>query len=370
MGEVVAELRQRIAAAEARGGRAARSSSSIPGSASPRTRATASRCCAACPRWPRWTARCWSGPSRKSFIGKVLDLPVGERLMGTAAAVAACVLAGAHVVRVHDVRPMVEVARMCDAILRGMTAALRRRSGRIRADEFTWLDALDILIVAFLIYQLLQFIRGTHAVQMAVGGLHAGGRSTGARSCLHLETVNWLLRTFLPYLVFGIIVVFQAEIRKVLAHLGKAPLLGRLRLAAHRGGHRRGGARRDHAVRPAHRRHHGHRARDGAAQLHRDRHRRWTRSLTYDLLISIFNPGTPLHDGAVVIQGNRVAAAACFLPLTVNPQLSRELGSRHRAAIGVTEDTDAIAVVVSEETGTISRGVGGQHPPRPRRAPR
>ena len=76
--------------------------------------------------------------------------------------------------------------------------------------------------------------------------------------------------------------------------------------------------------------------------------------LTYDLLISIFNPGTPLHDGAVVIQGNRVAAAACFLPLTVNPELSRTLGSRHRAAIGLTEDTDAVAVVVSEETGIIS----------------
>ena len=91
--------------------------------------------------------------------------------------------------------------------------------------------------------------------------------------------------------------------------------------------------------------------------------------LTYDLLISIFNPGTPLHDGAVVIQGNRVAAAACFLPLTVNPQLSRELGSRHRAAIGVTEDTDAIAVVVSEETGTISVVSEGKHPARPRRAP-
>ena len=86
--------------------------------------------------------------------------------------------------------------------------------------------------------------------------------------------------------------------------------------------------------------------------------------VTYDLLISIFNPGTPLHDGAVIIQGNRVAAAACFLPLTVNPELSRALGSRHRAAIGVTEDTDALAVVVSEETGTISLVQDGGHPPR------
>jgi diadenylate cyclase len=81
---------------------------------------------------------------------------------------------------------------------------------------------------------------------------------------------------------------------------------------------------------------------------------------TYDLLISIFNPGTPLHDGAVIVQGDRIAAAACFLPLTVNPELSRALGSRHRAAIGVTEDTDALAVVVSEESGQISLVAGGR----------
>ena len=82
--------------------------------------------------------------------------------------------------------------------------------------------------------------------------------------------------------------------------------------------------------------------------------------ITYDLLINIFTPGTPLHDGAVIVQGNRIAAAACFLPLTVNPALSRTLGSRHRAAIGITEDTDAVAVVVSEETGTISMVEGGR----------
>jgi diadenylate cyclase len=82
--------------------------------------------------------------------------------------------------------------------------------------------------------------------------------------------------------------------------------------------------------------------------------------VTYDLLVSIFHPATPLHDGAVILQGNRLAAAACFLPLTVNPELSRTLGSRHRAAIGLTEDTDALAIVVSEETGTISVVEGGR----------
>ena len=224
--------------------------------------------------------------------------------------------------------------------------------------EPSWLDLVDILIVAFLIYQLLQFIRGTHAVQMALGALVLV-LLYWLSQLLHLETVNWLLRTFMPYLVFGIIVVFQAEIRKVLAQLGKTPLPGmfgsprteevidEVVLAATTLAAQRTGAivvvERDMGLRSY--------IETGIAL---------DAYVTYDLLISIFNPGTPLHDGAVIIQGNRVAAAACFLPLTVNPQLSRELGSRHRAAIGVTEDTDALAVVVSEETGVISLVVGGR----------
>jgi diadenylate cyclase len=224
--------------------------------------------------------------------------------------------------------------------------------------QFSWLDVVDILIVAFIVYQLLQFIRGTHAVQMALGGLVLVILYWTSQ-WFNLETVNWLLRTFLPYVVFGIIVVFQTEIRKVLAHLGKTPLLGAFAphrteevidevvLAATTLAAQRTGAilviEREMGLRSY--------IETGIAL---------DALLTYDLLISIFNPGTPLHDGAVVIQGNRVAAAACFLPLTVNPGLARELGSRHRAAIGVTEDTDALAVVVSEETGGISVVVGGR----------
>ena len=227
----------------------------------------------------------------------------------------------------------------------------------IHVSQFSWLDVVDVLIVAFIVYQLLQFIRGTHAVQMALGGLVLV-ILYWASQWFNLETVNWLLRTFLPYVVFGIIVVFQTEIRKVLAHLGKTPLLGafattrteevidEIVLAATTLAAQRTGAilviEREMGLRSY--------IETGIAL---------DALLTYDLLISIFNPGTPLHDGAVVIQGNRVAAAACFLPLTVNPALSRELGSRHRAAIGVTEDTDALAVVVSEETGGISVVVGG-----------
>lgn len=235
---------------------------------------------------------------------------------------------------------------------------LERLSGLLAATDFGWRDALDVLIVAFLIYQLLLFIRGTHAVQMALGAMVLV-LVYWVSSLFDLETVNWILRTFLPYVVFGIIVVFQAEIRKALAHLGKTPLLGAFQsektegvidevvLAATTLSSEKTGAlvviEREMGLRSY--------IETGIAL---------DAILTYDLLISIFNPGTPLHDGAVVVQGNRVAAAACFLPLTVNPELSRTLGSRHRAAIGVTEDTDALAVIVSEETGSISLVAGGQ----------
>jgi uncharacterized protein (TIGR00159 family) len=226
-----------------------------------------------------------------------------------------------------------------------------------RLPEFTWIDLIDILIVGFIIYELLQFIRGTHAVQMALGGVVLVVFYWFSQ-LFNLETVNWILRTFLPYVVFGVIVVFQAEIRKVLAHLGKTPLLGFSKqrteevidevvlasttLAAQRTG----------AIIAI--------ERDMGLRSYIETGIGLDALVTYDLLISIFNPGTPLHDGAAVIHGNRIAAAACFLPLTVNPELSRQLGSRHRAAIGLTEDTDAVVVVVSEETGTISLVYGGR----------
>ena len=222
----------------------------------------------------------------------------------------------------------------------------------LAAPEFTWWDILDILLVAFIIYQLLLFLRGTHAVQMALGALVLVVLYWTSLLA-NLQTVNWLLRTFLPFMVFGIIVVFQAEIRKVLARLGKTPFLGSFSskrkeevidevvLAATTLASSRTGAiiviERDMGLRSY--------IETGIAL---------DALLTYDLLVNIFNPETPLHDGAVIIQGNRAAAAACFLPLTVNPELSRALGSRHRAAIGLSEDTDAVAVVVSEETGVIS----------------
>jgi diadenylate cyclase len=228
----------------------------------------------------------------------------------------------------------------------------------LRRPAIAWWDILDIAIVSFLVYELLLFIKGTRAVQMALSGGFLIGLFFLSR-WLQLETVNWVIRNLAAYVVFAIIVLFQADIRRALAHFGRAPffryferaqstdetieelVVTAASLAAKRTGaiivlERQIGLRNYI---------------EGGIPL--------DAMVTYDLLASIFLNESPLHDGAVIIQGDRVAAAACFLPLSVNPRVSRELGTRHRAALGLTEENDAIAIVVSEETGSISLVVGG-----------
>jgi diadenylate cyclase len=221
-----------------------------------------------------------------------------------------------------------------------------------------WWDVLDIAIVSFLIYELLLLIRGTRAVQMALSGGFLIGLFFLSR-WLQLETVNWVIRNLAGYVVFAIIVLFQSDIRRALAHFGRAPFfryferaqttdetIEELVIAANNLAVKRIGAivvlERQIGLRNYI---------EGGIPL--------DAMVTYDLIASIFQQGSPLHDGAVIIQGDRVAAAACFLPLSVNPRVSRELGTRHRAALGLTEENDAIAVVVSEETGSISLVIGG-----------
>src|SRR5215813_100029 len=229
----------------------------------------------------------------------------------------------------------------------------------LRRPPIGWLDLADILVVSILIYELLKLIRGTRAVQMAVGGLFLVGLFYGSRWG-HLETVNWLIRNLFGYVVFAVIVLFQSDIRRALAHLGRAPFfrylakpeskeesIEELVVATGMLSTQRIGAiiviERQIGLRSYV---------EGGIPL--------DAVLTYDLLLSIFQKTSPLHDGAVIIQEDRIAAAACFLPLTVNPRLSKELGSRHRAAIGLTEENDAVAVVVSEETGALSVVADGQ----------
>jgi diadenylate cyclase len=218
-------------------------------------------------------------------------------------------------------------------------------------------SVIDILLVAFIIYEFLALVRGTRAALMLVGVAVLALTFYFSRLG-DLVTLNWLISTLLPYAVFALIVVFAAEIRQALARLGRTLTLSRSRaaeadayddivLAANLFSQNQTGAliiiEREVGLRTYI---------ESGVPL--DAH------LSYDLLATIFRPSAPLHDGAAIIQQDRIAAAACFLPLSMNPVLSTQLGTRHRAGIGVTEETDAIAVIVSEETGAISLAVGGK----------
>ena len=228
----------------------------------------------------------------------------------------------------------------------------------LRRPTIAWWDLLDIAIVSFLVYELLLLIRGTRAAQMALSGGFLIGLFFLSR-WLELETVNWVIRNLAGYVVFAIIVLFQSDIRRAMAHFGRAPLfryferaqstdetIEEIVVAATNLASRRTGAiiviERQIGLRNYI---------EGGIPL--------DAMVTYDLMASIFQPGSPLHDGAAIIQGDRVAAAACFLPLSVNPRVSRELGTRHRAALGLTEENDAVGVVVSEETGSIALVLDG-----------
>ncbi|MBW8712823.1 MAG: TIGR00159 family protein [Acidobacteria bacterium] len=229
----------------------------------------------------------------------------------------------------------------------------------LRRPPMGWWDLLDIAIVSFLIYEFLKLIRGTRAVQMGVGTLLIVALFYGSRLA-PLQTVNWLIRNALLYVAFAAIVIFQSDIRRALAHFGQAPFfryfnrqeaadetIEEIVVAATMLSSQKVGA--IVAV-----------EREIGLRNYIESGIPLDATLTYDLLVTIFHPGSALHDGAVIIQENRVAAAACFLPLTVNPRVSRELGTRHRAGIGLTEEGDAVAVIVSEETGDISVAIDGQ----------
>jgi len=229
----------------------------------------------------------------------------------------------------------------------------------LQIGRFGFRDAVDILLMALIIYRVLVLIRGTLGFHMAVGLIFLIAAYYTTRSA-QLRTTHWLLTNFFTYSVFALIVLYQAEIRRGLARIGRNPLLTRFTEARHYG------ARYEEVLLAAATLS----SKKVGALIIIEREislRDYVESgiildaeLTYDLLINIFAPNTPLHDGATIVQGNRIAAAVCFLPLTLDPLLSKELGTRHRAAIGITGDTDAVAVVVSEETGYISAVVGGE----------
>ena len=216
---------------------------------------------------------------------------------------------------------------------------------------------MDILVVAVGTYYLLRLLRGTRAVQTVALVLLLVGFYEVARWA-RLELVAWLLSAMVPYAAIALIVLFQPEIRRTLGRLARsltpvrffgspgAAVFDDVVLAAEHLSQNRIGAlivfERQVGLRTY-----------IESGIPLDAH------LSYDLLLAIFRPGSPLHDGAVIIQGTRIAAAACFLPLSLNPAISTQVGTRHRAAMGVTEESDSVVVLVSEQTGAISLAVGG-----------
>jgi diadenylate cyclase len=216
---------------------------------------------------------------------------------------------------------------------------------------------LDILLVALIIYEVLVMIRGTRAAPM-LAGLAAVAVAFYLARIGELVTLNWLVSHLLPYVVFALIVVFQAEIRHVLSDVGR-------RMSFLRGSAAEGDSYDDIVLAANLFSQHQTGAlivieREIGLRTYIESGVAMDARLSYDLLATIFRPSAPLHDGAVIIQKDRLAAAACFLPLSMNPVLSTQMGTRHRAGIGITEETDAIAVIVSEETGAISVAVGGK----------
>ncbi len=215
---------------------------------------------------------------------------------------------------------------------------------------FRWQDLVDILVVAFVIHQLILIIRGTRSAQM-IAGIGVIVIVYFLASVLDLSTLKWIMQTFLSSLLLITIIVFQHDIRRALTRFGKSPF------------HKDSDVREknlDEVIRALF---YLSKRRIGAlVVIERDTNLgdfiesgfELGANLTKELLISIFMPVSPLHDGAVIVRESRIEHAGCILPLTQNPYINKKYGTRHRAAIGLSEETDAVVLVVSEETQEVS----------------
>jgi diadenylate cyclase len=222
---------------------------------------------------------------------------------------------------------------------------------RLASLQFTWRDALDVVIVAVIIYYILTLIRGTRAMQVSVGLILLASTFFVARA-MDLPALEAISREILYYLPFAVIVLFQAEIRRGLARIVSNPVLAAfvrpqavefepIVRAAEVLSAKRVGALI--AI-----------ERTQSLRMLTDTAKPIDAAVNADLLVSIFTPGGPLHDGAVIIHANRIVAAGALLPLTTTADASLPHGTRHRAALGVSEDSDALVVVISEENGSIA----------------
>ena len=219
------------------------------------------------------------------------------------------------------------------------------------------LDILDIALMSLILYRLLLIIKGTKAAQMLIG-LGILLLASVASRYLELYTIDWLVQSFWAQIVIAIIVLFQPEIRRALAHMGEAQFLTFTKAEELKS--------LEEIVRAAISL--ANRKIGALIVIERETSLKdfievgtpLDAKVSKELLMSIFHPTSPIHDGAVIINGNRIAAAGCFLPITLSAELSKSLGTRHRAGIGLTEETDAIAIIVSEETGFVSIALGGK----------
>ncbi len=212
-------------------------------------------------------------------------------------------------------------------------------------------DAIDILLIAFVIYRIMDLIRGTRAVQMLIG-LAVVFLGFVSSQYFGLYTLNWILDNFLSSILLVIVVIFQDDIRRALTQVGSRPFFGRergiqqeeleeiVRAAVNLTSKRIGALIAFQ--------------REVGLNQYVEVGTRLDARVSKELITSIFIPSSPIHDGALIIHEGRMIAAGCFLPLTTNPHVSKTLGTRHRAAIGLTEETDAIVIVISEEEGAIS----------------
>jgi diadenylate cyclase len=219
-------------------------------------------------------------------------------------------------------------------------------------DLLRWQDIVDILFVTGIIYRILLIIKGTRAAQMLVG-LGVLFLALLLSKYLGLYTIDWIIQSLWAQIVLALIILFQPEIRKTLAQMGEARFLPSFASAEE--------LRSIEEI-----------VRASVALSNRkigaliviekemdlkdftEMGTQLDAKVSHELLLSIFHPTSPIHDGAVIIKGNRVIAAGCFLPLTLSGDISKTFGTRHRAGIGLTEETDAVVIIVSEETGSIS----------------
>ncbi len=227
--------------------------------------------------------------------------------------------------------------------------------------KFNLSSVIDILIVAFIMYKIMLLIKGTRAVQL-LKGIAVLLVISALSSVFNLYTISWLLGKALTALAVALPVVFQPELRRALEKLGRGKLLAPTSLLSGEYDRVRLVAEVTRSATILSKNKMGALIvleRETGLEEHIDTGVKIDGIVSAEFLVNIFVPKTPLHDGAVIVRGGRAIAAACFLPLSENPYLTSDLGTRHRAGIGITEHSDAVAVIISEETGTVSVAVEG-----------